>query len=226
MRTNYYICLQKKSKLVVPNNVYFDATFKTVPQIFSQLFTVHATNFTTTFLSVEALMQQKKKAAYDTVWDSILRIININCNHAMCDFELESINSFNQRNPLCELTGCFFHLSTLYVKDHLFRKNIKNFLSHTFCPPGSILHCFESFENYLIENSQMDQIMEICNKFEDNFIGRLHRNIRQQPLFAINIWNQFTRIMGNVSRTNDVVERGRRGFSTLASASHLNFCKL
>ncbi|KAF0985876.1 hypothetical protein HZS_3287, partial [Henneguya salminicola] len=72
---------------------------------------------------------------------------------------------------------------------------------------------------------QMNQIMEILKYFEDNFIGRLPRNIRQQPLFAINIWNQFTRIMGNVARTNNVVEGWSIGFLTLASASHLNINK-
>ncbi|KAF0986783.1 hypothetical protein HZS_6372, partial [Henneguya salminicola] len=103
---------------------------------------------------------------------------------------LASINSFNQRNPLCELTECFLHLSqcmwrkiqekglsTFYVNNHLLRKNIKMFLSHAFCRPESVLHCFESFENYLIEKVQMDTIMEIFKYFEDNFIGRLHRNI-------------------------------------------------
>ncbi|KAF0991831.1 hypothetical protein HZS_5476 [Henneguya salminicola] len=29
----------------------------------------------------------------------------------MCDFELASINSFNQRNFCCELAGFFFQLS-------------------------------------------------------------------------------------------------------------------
>ncbi|KAF0988725.1 hypothetical protein HZS_5775 [Henneguya salminicola] len=66
------------------------------------------------------------------------------------------------------------------------------FLSHAFCPTRSVLSCFESFENYLIE--------------KDNFIGRLYRNIGQQPLFDINIWNQFARIMGNFPRTHSVVE--------------------
>ncbi|KAF0985985.1 hypothetical protein HZS_5377 [Henneguya salminicola] len=54
----------------------------------------------------------------------------------------------------------------------------------TFGPPGSVLHCFESVENYLIEKGPMDKIKEILKYFEDNFIGRLHRNIRQQPSFA------------------------------------------
>ncbi|KAF0987653.1 hypothetical protein HZS_8062 [Henneguya salminicola] len=40
-------------------SIYFDATFKTAPQIFSQLFTVHATEFTITIPCVYALMQQK-----------------------------------------------------------------------------------------------------------------------------------------------------------------------
>ncbi|KAF0987718.1 hypothetical protein HZS_8078 [Henneguya salminicola] len=84
-----------------------------------------------------------------------------------------------------------------------FKKNKKLFLSHVFCPPGSILSCFESFENYLIENCLMDQIMEIFKYVEDNFIGRLPRKIRQQPLFAIYIWNQYARTMGNVPRSNN-----------------------
>ncbi|KAF0988143.1 hypothetical protein HZS_3387 [Henneguya salminicola] len=83
------------------SSIYFDGTFKTVLQIFSQLFTVNATNFTTTIPCVYALMQRKTKVAYDTVWDSFLRMINLNCNHIMCDFDLASINSFNQRNPHC-----------------------------------------------------------------------------------------------------------------------------
>ncbi|KAF0986848.1 hypothetical protein HZS_6084 [Henneguya salminicola] len=119
----------------------------------------------------------------------------------MCDFELASINSFNQQNPICELTG------TLYFNDHLFRKNIKMFLSHAFCLTGSVQHCFELFKNYLIQKGQMGQIIEIIEifkYFEDNFIGRFHRMIRQHPLFAINIWNQFARIMGNAPRTNNV----------------------
>ncbi|KAF0989040.1 hypothetical protein HZS_1174 [Henneguya salminicola] len=86
-------------------------------------------------------------------------------------------------------------------------------------------HCFASFENYLIQKGRMDQIMEIFKYFKDNFIRRLHRNIRQQPLFAVNIWHLFTRIMGNVPRTNNIVEGWHRGFSTLASASHLNIEK-
>ncbi|KAF0987271.1 hypothetical protein HZS_5617 [Henneguya salminicola] len=49
------------------SSIYFDVIFKTIPQIFSQLFTIHGTNFTTTVPYVCPLMQRKKKTAYDTV---------------------------------------------------------------------------------------------------------------------------------------------------------------
>ncbi|KAF0986525.1 LOW QUALITY PROTEIN: hypothetical protein HZS_4129 [Henneguya salminicola] len=58
-------------------------------------------------------------------------MINLNCDDAMGDFELASINSFNQRNPLCELTGCFFHLSQYIGK---FKKNVLvHYMSMTIC---------------------------------------------------------------------------------------------
>ncbi|KAF0989202.1 hypothetical protein HZS_7521 [Henneguya salminicola] len=68
----------------------------------------------------------------------------------MCDFELALINSFNQRNPLCELLD----VSSLF-------RNI----------------CGGRFK----KNGRMDKIMEIFKDFEDNFIGRVHKNMRQQP---------------------------------------------
>ncbi|KAF0989134.1 hypothetical protein HZS_6065 [Henneguya salminicola] len=80
------------------------------------------------------------------------------------------------------------------------------FLSHAFCPYESVLHYFESFKNCFIENGRMDRIMEILKYFENYFIGYLHRNIRKQSLFVINILNQFTRIMRNVPRTNNIAE--------------------
>ncbi|KAF0991489.1 hypothetical protein HZS_4317 [Henneguya salminicola] len=70
--------------------------------------------------------------------------MNLICSHAMCDFELESINSYNQRNPLCELTGQF---------------------------PRTI-------------SQKYPTTTFICQ----------------------NIWNQFIRIIGNVPRSNNVVE--------------------
>ncbi|KAF0987152.1 hypothetical protein HZS_3855 [Henneguya salminicola] len=61
--------------------------------------------------------------------------------------------------------------------------------------------------------------------FSRNIIGRVQRNIRQQSLFAINIWNQFSRIVGNVHRTDNVLEGWHRDFSTLGCVYHLNILK-
>ncbi|KAF0989339.1 hypothetical protein HZS_4473 [Henneguya salminicola] len=66
------------------------------------------------------------------------RILSLNVSAILPQyntFQRTSINLFNQQNPLCELTGCFFYLSqcmwrkiqekglsTFYANGHLFRK--------------------------------------------------------------------------------------------------------
>ncbi|KAF0988641.1 hypothetical protein HZS_526 [Henneguya salminicola] len=47
-RTVIFASRRNLNYLSQSNSIYFDATFKTVLQIFSRLFTVPATNFTTT----------------------------------------------------------------------------------------------------------------------------------------------------------------------------------
>ncbi|KAF0988109.1 hypothetical protein HZS_1486 [Henneguya salminicola] len=164
----------------ISSNVYFSVSFKTIHENFHQLFTFYGTNFITTIPCIWALMQRKQN-------QHMIQRINLNCSQAMCDFELVLINFFNQQNPHCELTGCLFPLSqcmerkiqekclsTLYVNDDLFQKNTKLFFSHAFFPSGCALSCLESFENYLIENCQIEQILKIFEYFENNFVGRLH----------------------------------------------------
>ncbi|KAF0990045.1 hypothetical protein HZS_3780 [Henneguya salminicola] len=160
-RKNLNYLLQSKS-------IYFDAIFKTIPDPWTNHLTI-------TVQCIYALMQRKTKPAYDTVWYSILRMINLNCNPAMCDFELALINYFNTQYPHCELTRFFFHLgqylwrkiqekcwSNLYVNDSLFQTNIKMFLYPAFCSSASALVCVETFNNYSKENGQ---IMEILKYF-------------------------------------------------------------
>ncbi|KAF0993301.1 hypothetical protein HZS_675 [Henneguya salminicola] len=92
----------------------------------------------------------------------------------------ESLKFLTNYLPFMKRILQLLYPATLYVNEHLFRKNIKILLSHAFCSPGSVRSCFESFEKHMIENSQMNQIMIISS-------DDLTKNIRQQPLFAINL---------------------------------------
>ncbi|KAF0987186.1 hypothetical protein HZS_6232 [Henneguya salminicola] len=53
-RTIIFASRRNINYLSQSSSIYFDTIFKTVPQIFSQLFTVHVTNFTITVVCVYA----------------------------------------------------------------------------------------------------------------------------------------------------------------------------
>ncbi|KAF0986347.1 hypothetical protein HZS_3676 [Henneguya salminicola] len=59
-RTVIFASNRNLNYLSQSSSIYFDATFKTVPQIFSKLFTAHATNFKINGPCIYALMQRKK----------------------------------------------------------------------------------------------------------------------------------------------------------------------
>ena len=98
-----------KNILSASNSVYFDATFKTVPEIFFQFFTIHAEYHGSIVPCIFVLMEYKREECYRNVWDILCSSLNLSFSFSMCDFEKASINAFKVHFPLCDMSGCFFH---------------------------------------------------------------------------------------------------------------------
>ena len=96
-----------------------DGTFKTVPTLFTQLYTIHClaggpNPFANGHLlpCIYALLPNKKATTYTKMW----KVINEACpnsqpNFLFVDFEQAVINSFKSIWPLTQVKACFFHLS-------------------------------------------------------------------------------------------------------------------
>lgn len=88
-----------------------DGTFKVVPEIFYQLFIIHALYRHHTVPVIYALLRRKNADTYKRLIDEIIRIApNWSPASFMMDFELASINSFQLKFPSAMLSGCYFHL--------------------------------------------------------------------------------------------------------------------
>ncbi|KII71404.1 hypothetical protein RF11_11510 [Thelohanellus kitauei] len=72
----------------------------------------------------------------------------------------------------------------------------------------------------IVSSDLINTFRPILDYFEDNFVGRFHRTARSVPRFAIEIWNQYDRVMNNLGRTNNNIEEWHRAFSSLAFARH------
>lgn len=91
---------------------FVDGTFKVVPQIFFQIYSVHALVADNVIPCVFALLPNKSQRSYDRFWQALkgsnsrLEPISI-----MMDYEAAAMNSVGANFQHADVQGCLFHLS-------------------------------------------------------------------------------------------------------------------
>ncbi|XP_031348427.1 uncharacterized protein LOC116174627 [Photinus pyralis] len=181
-------------------NWHVDGTFKVAPELFFQLFTVHALiDNRTTLPMVYVLLQDKTEVTYTRVFRKLLELRpDLNPRSCVCDFEKAVHNSLSQVFDGVALHGCLFHLGQNlwrkvqelhlageYRDDPDFRANVKMVLALSFVPVQDVVSAFEE----LIDSSPatMDPLLSY---WEDTYIGhQMRRNRRMDPKFPIVMWN-------------------------------------
>ena len=88
-----------------------DGTFKVVPEIFYQLYIIHAVYRQHVVPVIYALLHRKTAETYQRLINEILKFAPCwNPRLFMLDFEQASINALKSSFPTTSLSGCFFHL--------------------------------------------------------------------------------------------------------------------
>ena len=112
-----------------------DGTFKVTPEIFYQVFIIHAVDREHVVPVIYSLLRRKDAGTYTRLIDEVVKIApNWLPASVMMDFEQASINAFKKKFPSVSLSGCYFHL-----RQSLHRKLqvIQNLLSSTTHPNSS-----------------------------------------------------------------------------------------
>ena len=197
-----------------------DGTFKVVPEIFYQLFIIHAVHRHHVVPVIYALLRRKSAETYTRLIEEVLKVApNWSPRSVMMDFEQASIISFQRTFPNAALSGCYFHLRQSlhrklqalghqndYQTDPLFAHNIHKIAALAFVTPSSVLDVFESLCDDLGE--RYDNILDY---FQDTYIGKLRANrVRRKPLFDINFWSMHSRTTQSSMRTNNSAEAYHR----------------
>ena len=87
---------------------FADGTFKVVPEIFFQLYTLHVMREGRVIPCVYALLPNKQETTYQAFLSEVLRL---KPGSVLVDFEQAAINAFRAVFPNSTLKGCFYHLS-------------------------------------------------------------------------------------------------------------------
>ncbi|CAF1526042.1 unnamed protein product [Adineta ricciae] len=158
-----------------------DGTFKVVPEIFYQLFIIHAVYRNYVVPVIYALLRRKNTDTYQRLIDEILKIApNWSPRLIMMDFEQASINAFQTKFPIIHLSGCYFHLrqsihrklqelrhQTEYQNDTVYTHNIHKIAALAFLEPSSVVDRFELLCEELGEGYD-----DILDYFESTYIGK------------------------------------------------------
>lgn len=188
-----------------------DGTFKTVPNIFLQMYTIHAPvgGVNSRILPlVYVLMSSKNQLCYEPLFEDLIEIsdnygFELNPKCIITDFEKAAINAVSQIFPQCIQKGCFFHLgqniwrkiqscglATQYGNDENFSFKLRIIPALAFLPPDEINEVFEIIKN--------DLLNEIATWFDEIYINGKIRRIfrdgtvsRSPPLFPPVFWSVY-----------------------------------
>ena len=233
-------------KKLANSEVWFlDGTFKTCPQLFHQIYTMHYMFHGQTFPAVYVLLSGKTQVVYASMLELLISAadvqdIHLNPKFIIVDFELASINALQQKFPDAKVTGCFFHLAqniyrsiqknglvNLYKTNEDVALSIRKLSALAFLPPEEICDAF----SYLLTCAPI-QAEPVYKYFGDTFVlgrsiaargrGRpVHRLQRHPPRFPPTVWSIHHLQEYNLPRTNNNLEAWHRRFQTVVERFHL-----
>jgi len=94
--------------------LFMDGTFKSVPKIFLQLYTIHFIYFEVVFSVIYALLPNKSETTYNRMNGLLIAKANSlgKCllpTNFQLDFEITMLNTIKNKYPDAQIRGCFFH---------------------------------------------------------------------------------------------------------------------
>jgi hypothetical protein len=188
--------------LAQSNHWYADGTFKVVPKLFNQLFTIHALNYQTVIPTIYALMPNRRSEIYIKVLEAIKNLKpDLNPKSIMTDFELSSIKAFNNSFPRAANKGCFFHftqsiwrkiqqnndLCKRYKEDSEFASNLKQLTALAFVPVADVIISFVTLTDTEFFSKESQLIDEFVAYFEATYIGLLKQHISDACIAIVDV---------------------------------------
>ncbi|CAF3908176.1 unnamed protein product [Rotaria sordida] len=209
---------------------FTNGTFEIVPNIFYQLYVIHAVHREHVIPVAFCLLQRKTTNTYQNMINKILEFAPAwNPQNLMIDFEKAVMNVFSTSFPQASLSGCYFHLrqsihrqlqaqglQKQYEDDIDFAHGIHKIAALAFIHPDEVTDAFTQLSTHL-----GDTFQSMLDYFEDNYIGRIRANgSRTRPLFAAEFWNVHERTKNLQMRTNNSAEAWNRRIKCVFQCSH------
>lgn len=213
-----------------------DGTFRVVPSLFFQLYTVHF-EFLGNInpVAIYCLLMNKTRATYDRLIEQLKQLIPTAAPGViLVDFEQAAIQAFSAGFPQAQISACYFHLCQSVLRkvndigmkaDYESNDELRGFvrclaaLSHV--RPADVLPAFEALVNAAPPHERMN---ELLTYFEQTYVRgkrvRGRAEVYGQPLYPIETWNKFLTAGVGIARTTNAVEGWHFGLQSLLLCAH------
>ncbi|CAF3392651.1 unnamed protein product [Rotaria socialis] len=201
------------------NYIYLDGTFSVVPELYFQLYTIHATYFSHIIPVVYILLTGKKQRLYKEMFQQIKNLIpNFDPPNIMIDYERATINEIKKQFPSSNVSVCFFHLcqnvyravirfglKALYSEDEDFAKQIRSLPTLALLPAPDVIPTFDEIKAQF--PAEGEPVLKYFGEYYIGVKGRLSRP-RKAAKFDILLWNspQFLEIFKWFKKKQSYVE--------------------
>ena len=214
-----------------------DGTFKVVPSIFFQLYSVHF-DFGSGInpAALYCMLPNKTKDTYGRMLVELQRLVPLaNPRTILVDFERAAMNAFSAAYPNANVTGCYFHLCQSVIRkvnDVGLKQEYENNVEVSryvrclpalaFVPPHDVQEAFEILTDS--QPSGVDHLDEVTTYFEHTYIRGRRRRGRSPTygpaLFPVETWNQHTGGVDGIARSTNSVEGWHHGIQSLFLCHH------
>lgn len=167
--------------LAESDTLFSDGTFKTVPNQFLQLFTIHGIVRQFVFPFVFCLTAKKNEHTYNTIYNELKNYavnnhLTLSPRYAVSDFEIANMNACRAAFPEVTLTGCLYHytqsiwrqvvskgLRELYldIQQPTIRQQIQQIMALPFIPLQDVQEVWE-----LLYDNMQEEIIELASYVE------------------------------------------------------------
>jgi hypothetical protein len=194
-----------------------DGTFKTSPELFEQIYTVHGSHEGFTIPCLYGLLPNKTKAMYRKFWRAVYDLTGQSPETVLLtDFEQASYLAAIIEaggDEFFEHGGCFFlfrqavhkalqgfGLQNKYINDASFRDRVARLAALSFLPPMDVPGAFDKLAEMFTDDEQ-----PLTKYFSNTWVGAKHKkgSGRKTPVFSPNVWSCHDRVLrGNMLTTN------------------------
>jgi len=200
---------------------FSDGTFKTVPNLFAQLFSVHGRYRDFVFPLVFCLTSNLTEQTYAVVYRELKRKarqlgVELSPQQFMMDMELADVNAARTAFRQAHVQVCLYHFNQSLWRnvqrfglaeeyetlDSPIRKQLVALMALPFIPLDEVVEVFETITEDM--DAHLD---EFISYMESTYVlGPLRRRRRVPPRFPPELWNVYQLTLDGFQRTNNAVE--------------------